>query len=59
MPYYYYEEIKTPLKLFGIRFMRDDKGALWVKIGKNSRRRLTKGSAVSEGFSSEQENVQN
>lgn len=54
MPYYYYEEIKTPLKLFGIRLMRDDKGALWVKIGKSSRRRLTKGSAVNESFSSDE-----
>jgi hypothetical protein len=55
MPYYYYEEIKTPLKLIGIRIMRDDKGGLWFKIGKQSRRRLTKGTSLVSDNDSQRE----
>ncbi len=45
MPYYYYREIKTPLILLGIRFMRDEQGQLWIKFGKRPRKLLSKGSA--------------
>ncbi|WP_168735485.1 hypothetical protein [Cohnella fermenti] len=40
MPYYYFKEIRTPLKLIGIRFMRDDQGALWYKVWFGPRKQL-------------------
>jgi len=43
MPYYHYREIKTPLKLIGIRLMRDDEGNIWIKVRKSSRRMLKRG----------------
>ncbi|WP_154665788.1 hypothetical protein [Paenibacillus pinihumi] len=38
MPYYYFQEIKTPLVLLGIRFMKDEQGKVWMKVGKRSRK---------------------
>lgn len=45
VPYYYYREIKTPLMLLGIRFMKDEQGQLWIKFWKKPRKLLYKGSA--------------
>lgn len=41
MPYYYFNERWTPLKLIGIRFYRDEDGALWVKCWNMKKRRIT------------------
>lgn len=54
MPYFYYREIKTPLKLLGIRVMKDDNGKIWFKIGKKSRKMLNKSKSESKKSISEQ-----
>ncbi|WP_341348328.1 hypothetical protein [Paenibacillus sp. FSL H3-0469] len=43
MPNYYFREVWTPLRLFGIRFYRDDQDRLWIKKGKQ-RRQLVRSS---------------
>ncbi|MBM7661623.1 hypothetical protein JOC85_002426 [Bacillus mesophilus] len=41
MPYYTFKEIWTPLSLFRIRFYKDvERGTLYIKVGKASRRQL-------------------
>lgn len=40
VPYFYFKEIVTPLKLVGIRFFRDDENHYWIKIWGFRRRRL-------------------
>lgn len=38
MPHYYFKEIWTPLKWFGIRFFHDDEDRVWIKIWSKTRR---------------------
>ncbi|WP_281270965.1 hypothetical protein [Paenibacillus prosopidis] len=38
--YMMFTELSTPLKLFGIRVFKDEKGHFWYKLGKNKRKRL-------------------
>ncbi|MDI4644804.1 hypothetical protein [Cohnella hashimotonis] len=40
MPYYYFHEVWTPLKLFGIRLYRDEERALWIKAWHAKKRKL-------------------
>lgn len=40
MPYYHFKEIRTPLKLLGLKFYVDDKGRLWCKLWHFKRSRL-------------------
>lgn len=40
MPYYVFKEVWTPLKYFGIRFYKEEKEGLFVKIGNQPRRKL-------------------
>lgn len=40
MPYYYFKEVWSPLKLISIRFYRDNEGEMWIKIGSKARRPL-------------------
>ena len=40
MPYYVFKEVWTPLKYFGIRFYREEKAGLFVKIWNQPRRKL-------------------
>lgn len=42
MPYYYFSEVWTPLKLIGIKFFRDDENRLWVKFWVFSRKQLSR-----------------
>jgi hypothetical protein len=42
MPYYYHNEIWTPLKYFGIQFFIDENGHKWIKFGSRHRRPLFK-----------------
>ncbi|MEK4850313.1 hypothetical protein NST04_10720 [Paenibacillus sp. FSL H7-0756] len=42
MPNYYFREMWTPLRLFGIRFYRDDQERLWIKKGKQRRKLVRK-----------------
>ncbi|MDQ0196766.1 hypothetical protein J2T20_005186 [Paenibacillus wynnii] len=42
MPNYYFKEIWTPLKFFGIHFYRDDEDRYWIKVWSYPRRLLTK-----------------
>lgn len=42
MPYVHMREIRTPLRLMGVRFFRDaDTRVLYIKVGRRHRRRLT------------------
>lgn len=40
MPYYYFVEKWTPLKLLGIRFFIDDENRMWMKMWSFRRRRM-------------------
>lgn len=40
MPNYHFREINTPLKIFQIRFFRDDEKRIWIKVRDNKRRLL-------------------
>lgn len=42
MPYFYFKEIWTPLKLIGIKFYRDESEHLWVKFWNRDRRKVFK-----------------
>lgn len=53
MPYFYYREIRTPLKLLGIRIMKDDRGKIWFKVGKKPRKMLNKSRSESNKSISE------
>ncbi|WP_272949041.1 hypothetical protein [Paenibacillus contaminans] len=40
MPYYYFKEIWTPLKLLGISIFKDEEDRIWYKLWKYKRRQL-------------------
>ncbi len=40
MPYHYFTEIWTPLRLIGVKLLRDSDGKYWVKIWGFTRRKL-------------------
>jgi len=40
MPYYYFIEIWTPLKLIGIRVYQDEDKGIWIKVWNSRKRRI-------------------
>lgn len=40
MPYYFFDEIWTPLKFVGIRLFRDNESGVWIKFWGAKRRRI-------------------
>lgn len=42
VPYLYFKESWTPLKIIGIRFFTDDEGGFWIKIWNFHRRQIIK-----------------
>ncbi|MBN2980978.1 MULTISPECIES: hypothetical protein [Cohnella] len=48
MPYHYFHEIWTPLKLMGFQLFRDEQGNLWYKVLSGRRKMLRKSSKIDE-----------
>lgn len=43
MPSYYFKELWTPLRWFGIKLFHDDEGSLWIKWWASPEKNCAKG----------------
>ncbi|GAF65036.1 hypothetical protein BTS2_1933 [Bacillus sp. TS-2] len=40
MPMHHMKEIWTPFKLFRVKFFKSDEGSIYIKVGKQKRKKL-------------------